>query len=67
MVRQKRPLAAALIAAGLVGMAVYSIAVRSAGAALGGDTVHGVWVGACVGLEVVGVSLLLKRRTGRAA
>ena len=62
MVRNKRPVATALMATGLLGAAAYTIVARSTGAALGGDAGHGFWVGACIGLELVGVVLLVKSR-----
>lgn len=50
-----------LIAAGLFGMALYPIVARTGHpAVLSSDSVRGAWIGACIGLELVGVSLFLK-------
>lgn len=52
-----------LIAAGLFGMALYAIMTRAGHPAVPvSDSLRGVWTGACIGLEVVGASLLLKSR-----
>lgn len=65
MMRRIRPHASSLIAAGLFGMALYTVGVRAGiPTALGGDFVHGAWVGVCVGLEVVGVVILRKPKPG---
>lgn len=53
-----------LIAAGLFGLALYAIVARAVGSAvLASDSVRGAWTGACLGLELVGLSLVLKSRT----
>lgn len=57
----RRPFA--LIAAGLLGLAFYTVATRPGlPTALSSDAVHGAWLGVCLGLEVVGLVLLRKTR-----
>lgn len=52
-----------LIAAGLFGMALYAVLVRAGHpTVLASDSLGGAWMGACIGLELIGVSLLLKAR-----
>ncbi|AHG92839.1 hypothetical protein J421_5304 (plasmid) [Gemmatirosa kalamazoonensis] len=68
MVVQPRPrLPFALLAGGLLGAALYPVAARAGlPAALAGDAAHGVWLGVCLGLEVLGLVTLRKaRRTPR--
>ena len=52
-----------LVAAGLFGMALYTATLRAASPALQlSDAMRGAWVGACIGLTLVGVSLLARLR-----
>jgi hypothetical protein len=52
------------VAAGLFGFALYGVVTHlMAPAALRSDFVHGVWIGICVGLEVVGLAFLIKATT----
>jgi hypothetical protein len=52
-----------LIAAGLFGMAVYTATLRAGAPAVHvSDAARGVWVGICIGLALVGVSLLARRK-----
>ena len=52
-----------LIAAGLFGMLPYAILTRSTHpSVLTSDSMRGLWIGVCIGLEVVGLSVLLKTR-----
>lgn len=55
-----------LVAAGLFGMALYNIAVLVGGPALlARDSVHGMWIGLCIGLELVGLMALARSRSRR--
>jgi hypothetical protein len=55
-----------LVAAGLFGMALYTIAARFGGPAfLARDSVHGAWLGVCIGLEAVGLVMLAKPKLHR--
>jgi hypothetical protein len=55
-----------LIAAGLLSAAFYEIVLRFwQSSFLANDTVHGVWLGACFGLEILGLMLLRRRRSAR--
>lgn len=55
-----------LIAAGLLSAAFFEIVRRFWHSSfVANDTVHGVWLGACVGLEIVGLMLLRRRRAAR--
>jgi hypothetical protein len=61
----RRPFAP--IATGLFGLAFYMVATRPGlPTALHGDAVHGMWVGMCLGLEVMGLVLLRKTRREQA-
>jgi hypothetical protein len=52
-----------LIAAGLFGMAVYTATLRAGTPAVHlSDAARGVWAGFCIGLALVGVSLLAKQK-----
>lgn len=60
--------AVALIAIGLVGMAAYQMILHLAHPAmLEKDFLRGIWVGACIGLELTGLYLLARNRRGPAA
>ena len=55
-----------LIAAGLFGMALYSIATRAGHLPfLQGDAIHGALLGTCIGLQLLGVGLLRASRLRR--
>ena len=66
MVRtSRRPIV--LLSAGLVGLSAYAVATRSgAPGASAGDAARGVWIGVCLGLEVLAVVLLRRARGGPA-
>lgn len=52
------------IAIGLLGMGGYQVALRLPHfAVIEGDLVHGLWFGICLGLELIGLYLLVKNRT----
>ena len=52
-----------LIAAGLFGMALYTATLR-AGSPIAkvSDATRGAWVGSCIGLALVGLSLLVRTK-----
>jgi hypothetical protein len=57
--RQPRPYV--LVAAGLLGIGLYAVAIRFwHPAILSNDLVQGVWYGLCVGVEILGLYLLRK-------
>jgi len=50
-----------LVSVGLLGLSGYEIVLRLAHPPLlANDFIHGLWVGACIGLEVLGVIRLSK-------
>ena len=54
-----------LVAIGLLGMAGYEITLRLLHpSSLANDLTHGLWLGACIGLEILGLFVLgrVKRR-----
>lgn len=62
-IRHVKPLI--FILAGLIGMASYEISLRFFhSASLGGDFIHGAWFGVSIGLEIIGLILLVKSKTG---
>lgn len=67
--RHKSACSMALVVAGLFGTGLYNIVVRFSGPSfLARDSVHGAWLGLCIGLEFVGVgglAMLLKRKSSR--
>jgi hypothetical protein len=53
------------ILAGLIGMTSYEISLRLFhSASLGGDFIHGAWLGVSISLEIIGLILLVKSKTG---
>lgn len=68
MTLRSPPRPSALVAAELFGMTLYLVLGRTGSpAVLASDAGRGVWVGVCLGLEVWGVALVAKARTGRGA
>ena len=62
-IRHIKPLV--FILAGLIGMASYEISLRFFHSAfLGGDFIHGAWLGLSIGLEIIGLILLVKSKAG---
>lgn len=52
-----------LVAAGLFGAALYATGLRvPQPPALSHDAVRGAWLGVCLGLELLGVSVLVRNR-----
>jgi len=48
-----------LVAIGLVGIAGYEMALRFLHSSLlASDLIHGLWLGACIGLEILGLLAL---------
>jgi hypothetical protein len=61
MILSRRPRPYVLIAAGLLGMGLYAVAMRFPHPAiLSNDFVQGAWYGVCVGVEILGLYLLRK-------
>ncbi|GGC65767.1 hypothetical protein GCM10011396_10980 [Undibacterium terreum] len=58
-----RKTALGVMSTGLIGLCAYQIILRvNHPAALDSDLVHGIWVGVCLGLELIGVALLKKSK-----
>ncbi len=56
----------AFVVAGLFGTGLYNTIVLSGGPSfLARDSVHGAWLGFCIGLEIVGLMMLVKRKSCR--
>ena len=64
MLRRRRARPEWLIAAGLFGMVLYTATLRTGASGLSvSDWARGAWVGVCLGLALVGVTLQVRRRT----
>jgi hypothetical protein len=56
-----------LIAAGVLGIAAYAVAMRLFHPGwMASDLIHGLWYGVCLGIEILGLVMIRKQRGKRA-